>query len=79
MFIVVVVVVVLFFFFFSSVVAILDPQNELSQKKVFRLTKKMDRDPSAPDRSTRIFFQVCLCHLLNNTSFSEIILVEVLT
>ena len=24
---------------------------------------------STPDRSTRIFFRVCLCHLLNNTSF----------
>ena len=26
---------------------------------------------STPDRSTRIFFRVCLCHLLINTSFSH--------
>ena len=24
---------------------------------------------STPDRGTRIFFRVCLCHLLNDTSF----------
>ena len=27
---------------------------------------------STPDRNTRIFFQVCLCHFLNNTLFSKI-------
>ena len=28
---------------------------------------------STPDRSTRIFFRVCLCHLLNNTASSLIL------
>ena len=39
---------------------------------VFNLYNRKDLG-STPDRSTRIsFFQVCLCHSLNNTSLSLI-------
>ena len=34
---------------------------------------------STPDRSTRIFFRACLCHLLNNTSISSNVLFPVIS